>query len=91
MLNLTTESQNKNILIVLSDYYLLKLLLPLTMDKLNLKGQKLGRVFDSRLGRAWICHAIAYITERHDLKLKTRPKQLLGSLQLTIALITLIY
>ncbi len=41
-------------------------------------GRNLGRVFNSRLGRAWICRSIAYITKQSNLKLKTRPKQLLG-------------
>jgi hypothetical protein len=34
----------------------------------------------------FICHAIAYITKGTNLKLKTRPKQLLGSLPLAFAL-----
>ncbi len=50
-----------------------------SIDKLQLKGQNLGRVFNSRLGRACICCAIAYITKRPNLKLKTRPEQLLVS------------
>ncbi len=49
----------------------------LSMDKLQLKGQNPGRVFNSRLGRACICRAIAYTTKQPNLKLKTRPKQLL--------------
>jgi hypothetical protein len=49
------------------------------MDKLMLIGQTVGRVFNSRLGCACICHAIAYITKRISLKLKTQLKQLLGS------------
>jgi len=56
------------------------------MDKLNLTGRNLGRVFNSRLGHACICHAIACITRRPNLKLKTRPKQFLGSLPLAFAL-----
>jgi len=29
------------------------------MDKLQLTGRNLGRVFNSRLGCAWICRSIA--------------------------------
>jgi hypothetical protein len=53
------------------------------MDKLKLTGQNLGRVCNSKLE-----HAIVYasITKWPNLKLKTRPKQLLGSLPLAFAL-----
>ena len=56
----------------------------LIMDhgQLKITGQKLGLVFHSRLGRACIGHAIVHITKQPDLKLKTQPKQLLGSLLL---------
>jgi hypothetical protein len=57
-----------------------------TMDKLKLTGPNLGRVFNSRLGRACICRAIARITKQSNVKLRTRPKQLLGSLPLALAL-----
>jgi hypothetical protein len=50
------------------------------MDKLKLIGRNLGRVFDSRLGHACKGHAIEHVTKQPNLKLKTRPKQLLGSL-----------
>ncbi len=56
------------------------------VDKLKLTRQNLGRVFNSRLKRACICHAIACRTKRPNLKLKTRPKQLLGSLPLAFVL-----
>jgi hypothetical protein len=56
------------------------------MDKLKLKGLNLDRVFHSRLGRACIGHAVVHITKQPNLKLKTEPKQLLGSLLLTFAL-----
>jgi hypothetical protein len=49
-----------------------------SMDKLQLKGQNLGRVFNSRLGHACISCAIAHITRQPNLKLNTRPKQLLA-------------
>jgi hypothetical protein len=44
-----------------------------------LTGQTEGQVFNSILGCACICGAIAYITKWVNLKLKTWPKQLLGS------------
>jgi hypothetical protein len=56
------------------------------MDKIKLTGLNLGRVFNSRLGRACIGHAIVHITKQPNLKLKTRPKQLLGSLPLAFKL-----
>jgi hypothetical protein len=56
------------------------------MDKFKLTGQNLGRVFNSRLGRACMFRAIAYITKQPNLKLKTWPKQLLGSLLLAFEL-----
>jgi hypothetical protein len=55
----------------------------LNMDKLKLTGQTLGRVFNFRSG-CMSCHALTAI--RSNLELKTRPKQLLGSLPLDIAL-----
>ncbi len=55
------------------------------MVKLQLTGQNLGRVFYSRLGRALKYRAFVYITKQPNLKLKTRPKQLLGYLPLDIA------
>jgi hypothetical protein len=58
----------------------------LTKDKLKLTGRNLGRVLNSRLRCACMCHAISYITKRPNLKLKTQPEQLLGSLTLAFAL-----
>jgi hypothetical protein len=52
------------------------------MVKLQLTGQNLGRIFYSRLGRALKYHTFVYITKQPNLKLKTRPKQLLGSFAL---------
>ncbi len=60
------------------------ILLPFLV-KLKLTGQNLSRVFNSRLGRACINRAVANITKQPNIKLKTRPKQLLGSLQLVFA------
>ncbi len=56
------------------------------MDKLKLTGQNLGSVFNSKLCRACIGHAIVHITKQPNLKFKTWPKQLLGSLPLAFAL-----
>jgi len=50
------------------------------MDKYKLTGQNLGRVFRCRLDSNCIGHAVVHITKQPNLKLKTRPKQLLGSL-----------
>ncbi len=57
-----------------------------SMDKLKLARRNLGQVFNYRLGHAWIGHAIVLITKQPNLKLKTQPKQLLGSLPLAFAL-----
>jgi hypothetical protein len=62
------------------------MILTLAMDKLQLTGQNLGRVFNSRSGRV---HALQFHfseMKQPNLKLKTRPKQLLGSLPLVIPL-----
>ncbi len=58
----------------------------LFMDKLKPTGETFGRVFNSSLGRVCICRKIAYITERSNLKLKTGPKHVLGSLPLAFTL-----
>jgi hypothetical protein len=59
-----------------------------SMDKLKLTGRNLGRVFHCRLGSTCIGHAIVHISKQPNFKLKTRPKQLLGSLPLAFALPT---
>ncbi len=51
-----------------------------TMDKLELRGRNLGRVSNSKLG-----HAFAVQAKWPNLKFKTQPKQLLGSLPLAFA------
>jgi hypothetical protein len=56
------------------------------MDKLKLIGRNLGRVFDFRLGHSCKKHAIEHVTKQANLTLKTRPKQLLGSLPLAFEL-----
>jgi hypothetical protein len=60
------------------------------MEKRMLIGQTEGQVFNSRLGRVSICGAIAYITKQVNLKLKTWPKQLLGSNPLAFTLPSLL-
>ncbi len=56
------------------------------MDKLQLTGLNLGRVFNFRFGHLHAEHFWCYWEELPNLKLKTRPKQLLGSLPLFKAL-----
>jgi hypothetical protein len=56
------------------------------MDKLKPTGQNLGRVFHCRLSHTCMGHTIVHITKQPNLKLKTRPKQLLGSLPLAFVL-----
>ncbi len=54
--------------------------------QLQLTGQNLGRVFNFRFGHLQAEHFWCYQVKLPNLKLKTRPKQLLGSLLLVIAL-----
>jgi hypothetical protein len=57
------------------------------MDKLYLTERALGRVFNFRSG--CMCHTMHLqlgVAKQPNLELKTRPKQLLGSLPLVIAL-----
>ncbi len=56
------------------------------MDELKLTGRNLGRVFNYRLGHACTGHIIVHISKQPNLKLKTRPKQLLVSLPFAFAL-----
>jgi hypothetical protein len=58
----------------------------LTMDKLQLTGQNLGRVFYLRYGRVHAVHFLCLGVKLPNLKLKSRPKQVLGSFPLDIAL-----
>jgi hypothetical protein len=58
----------------------------MSMDKLQLAGQNLGRVFNSRSGCMCARHLFCYEAKQPNLKLKTRPKQLLGSLPIGFAL-----
>ncbi len=57
-----------------------------TIDKLQLTGQNLGRVSNCRSGSVFAMQLSCFETKQPDLELKTRPKQLLGSLPLDIAL-----
>jgi hypothetical protein len=61
-------------------------IIKLSMDKLQLTGQNLGRVFNSRSGCMCAMHLCYYEAKLPNLKLKTWPKQLLGSLPITFAL-----
>ncbi len=57
----------------------------LAMDKLQLTGRYLGRVFNFRYGHLHVEHFWCYQVKLPNLKLKIRHKQLLGSLLLDIA------
>ncbi len=56
------------------------------MNKLNLTGQNLGRVFNFRNGSVHAVHFHSYRVKLSNLKLKTRLKQLLFALPLDIVL-----
>jgi len=56
------------------------------MVKLKLTEQNLGRVFNYRSGSMFALQLLCTKAMRSNLKLKTRPKQLLGSLPLETAL-----
>jgi hypothetical protein len=58
----------------------------MSMDKLQLTGQNLGRIFNSGSGCGIAVQLYFSETEQPNLNLKTRPKQLLPSLSLDIAL-----
>jgi hypothetical protein len=60
------------------------------MEKLQLTGRNLGRVYNLRNGCLHAMHLLYYGVKLSNLKLKTRPKQLLGSLSLDMALPALI-
>jgi hypothetical protein len=57
-----------------------------SMDKLQLTGQNLGRVFNFRSGCLCAVRLLCSKAIRPNVKLRTRPKQLLYSLLLDIAL-----
>jgi len=56
------------------------------MDKPQLTGQNLGQVFNFEFDHLHAENIWCYQAKLPNLKLKTRPKQLLGSLPLVIAL-----
>jgi hypothetical protein len=56
------------------------------MDKYELIGWNLGRVYHSRSGFTAAMHLSPFEAKQSNLNLKTRPKQLLGSLPLDIVL-----
>jgi hypothetical protein len=56
------------------------------MDILQLTGQNLGQVFNFRSGHLHATTFLVLSVKLPNLQLKTRPKQLLGSLPLVIAL-----
>jgi hypothetical protein len=56
------------------------------MDKLQLKGQNLGRLFNFRCDHVHDVHFLCYRVKLPNLKLKTWPKHLLGLLPLDIVL-----
>jgi hypothetical protein len=56
------------------------------MEKLQLTGQNLVQVFNFRVGCFRTTHFCSYQVIQHNLKLKTRSKQLLGYLPLDITL-----
>jgi hypothetical protein len=56
------------------------------MDKLQLTGRALGRVFHFRGGCMHTMHLLPSFEIPLNLELKTRPKQLLGSPSLVITL-----
>ncbi len=57
------------------------------MNTLQLTGQNLGRVFNYRNGREHAIHFLCYGVKLPNLKLKTRPKQLLGYLPLDVIML----
>ncbi len=58
------------------------------MDKLQLTGRNLGRVFNSRSGCMYVMNLCYYEAKQPNLKLKTQPKQLLGYCPLAFVLPT---
>jgi hypothetical protein len=56
------------------------------LGKLQLTGQNMGRVFNSRSGYMCVMHLYCYEAKWPNLKLKTRAKELLGSLLLAFVL-----
>jgi hypothetical protein len=57
------------------------------MDKLQLTGQNLGLVCNSRSGCLHDVHLHSFIAKLPNLKLKTQPRQLLACILLEISLV----
>jgi len=57
-----------------------------SMDKLQLAGWNLVRVFNSKSGCMCAKHLFCYEAKQPNLKLKTQPKQVLGYLPMAFAL-----
>ncbi len=70
-------------------FYLLSFHFSVYMDKLQLTGRALGRVFNFRSACMHTMHLLPSVAIQPDLELKTRPKQLLGSLLLVIVLLAI--
>ncbi len=56
------------------------------MNKLQLRGWHLGRVFNFRNARGYVLYFLCYRVKLPSIKLKTQPEQLLSSLPFDIAL-----
>jgi hypothetical protein len=56
------------------------------MERLQLKGQSLGQVFNPRSVCVSVAHSCCYLAKRPNLKWKDRPKHASGPLLLDIAL-----
>jgi hypothetical protein len=56
------------------------------MDKLQLTGQNLGRVFNSKTGFMYPMRLYCFEAKLNNLKLKTQPQQLLGYILFDILL-----
>ncbi len=65
--------------------------LTVVMDKLQLTGQNLDRVFNSRGGCVCATQLCCLETKLPHLMLKTRPRQLLGSLPFDITLPAMVF
>jgi hypothetical protein len=65
MLNVTCKSFMLSVIMlnVLSVIMLSVVVPPKGIGQLQLTGQNLGQVLNSRLGRAFVCHAVALITK----------------------------
>jgi hypothetical protein len=61
-------------------------ILPPLVFRASANRTKPGQVFNSRSGRVYATHSCCYWVKLPNLKLKTQPKQLLGSLPLDILL-----